>query len=56
MSENQILSAVAIMLMLAWVGSGLARRNLGGGKGLQFALGWLAIFAVAFLIFSALGS
>jgi len=38
--------------MLLWIGSGLiGRPGLDARRGVKFALGWLAIFAVVFVIF-----
>ncbi len=52
MNAEVLLPALGLVAMLAWIGSGLIRRpGLDARKGVRFALGWLAIFAVAFVVF-----
>jgi hypothetical protein len=47
MSENQILSLIAGLMVLVLIGGGLARRGMPAGKSLRLLLIWLGIIVAA---------
>lgn len=52
MTGDQAGSAIYALLMIALVGSAFAARRLPIGQTLKMAAGWIAIFAVGFLLLS----
>ena len=56
MTQDQLLSTIAPLAMLALVGSSLMARRLPAGTVMRLALLWLAIFAGLFLVVRAIPS
>ncbi|MDO6413098.1 hypothetical protein Q4F19_01765 [Sphingomonas sp. BIUV-7] len=52
MTESQILSLIAGVMVLVLVGGGLVRRGIEPRKGLRIAAIWIAIIVVATVIVS----
>jgi hypothetical protein len=51
MNEYQMISLITLIGALVLVGRGLRRRDMAGGKIIRMALIWVAIFAIAGLVF-----
>ena len=55
MEDGQLPYALFLLVMIVFIASGLVGRGLGAGKAAKWGFAWIAIFAVAFALFTFRG-